>query len=347
MLKTNWVGWPQSWRRTTWISIVLQPFALIYAAIGYWRQQSIKPQRCACPVVVVGNIVVGGSGKTLMLSWLIEQCQRLDIKVGVISRGYGAQSMSVQPVNLDSDCLQVGDEPLLLRHMNVPVVVAKRRILAAARLLQDHPDLDLVLSDDGLQHYELKRDLELCLFAGEPGIGNARLLPAGPLREPLNRLNRVDWVICKSQIPDVLKPWSPLLMTLQAQSLRALPNSLANPQTPPSVAHRVVALCGIGQPDSFFNLLHNQGWRFDSIALPDHAVLDAERRQSLVGRIVLMTTKDAIKLRNETLAFEAWEVPVRAVFSNFDRDRILHSLVNLLSPQVADRLYFKDKQHEP
>lgn len=347
MLKTKRAGWPRSWRENTWLSQLLQPLAWGYAGWVKQRQASAKPQPSARPIVVVGNIVVGGTGKTLMLCWLIEQCLRLGIKVGVVSRGYGGSFVDPQPVHLGSSAEQVGDEPLMLRQLGVPVVVAKRRILAVERLLHDHPELDFILSDDGLQHYELPRDLELCLFAGEPALGNARMLPAGPLREPLSRLDQVDWVICKSSIPKVLEPWQPMLMTLQAMPLKALPNSLANPDMPPQMTDLVVAYCGIGQPESFFSLLQAQGWQFEPMALPDHGFLDHQQRQSLLGRTVLMTTKDAIKLRHETLLFDAWEVPVRAAFSPADTARFMPTLLNLLSPSVAARVRSKDDQHDP
>jgi len=215
-------------------------------------------------------------------------------------------------------------------------------MLAVNQLIRDFPEVELVLSDDGLQHYAMPRDLEICLFDGAQSIGNGRMLPAGPLRESLSRLNHVDWIICKAHIPEALTRWQPILMALRPLPLKALPNSLANPEKPPLKHEPVVALCAIGQPDSFFTLLADEGWQFEPIALPDHAQINAEVHAKLAGRTVLMTTKDAIKLRGQKLGWQAWEVPVQAEISRTDRDRILESIKQLLPVQMHQQVTIEE-----
>lgn len=323
---------------------MLQPMAWVYGQVVSQRTSFHAPSAFACPIIVIGNIVVGGTGKTLLLSWLIVQCQNLGLKVGVVSRGYGGRSAAPTSVHIDSDPQQVGDEPLMIRQLGVPVVVAKQRSAAVKKLLRAHPELDLVFSDDGLQHSALPRDLEICLFDGVQSIGNGKLLPAGPLREPLARLNQVDWVICKSAVPAELKPWQPITMHLKALPLKALANSLAVASAPPEQNERIIALCGIGQPDSFFALLRQLGWEFEPFALPDHAVLNTSILTQLTDRTVLMTSKDAIKLRHIQLPCRAWELPVSAHFASSDQDRILNSIQQLLPTSTAHP--FKDHDHD-
>jgi tetraacyldisaccharide 4'-kinase len=306
------------------------PLSWGFGKLAQRRQTNTDAVRFNRPVVVIGNIVVGGTGKTLLLCWLIQQCQSLGIRVGVVSRGYRGRTPRPVSVELDSDPKWVGDEPLFIRQLNVPVVVARRRVVAVHQLLQSHPELDLVLSDDGLQHYEMSRDVEICCFDGHQSVGNGRLLPAGPMREPLARLNRVNWVVCKSEIPESLKPWRPILMSVKPSAFKPLPNSLADPDHPPSPADSVIALCGIGQPESFFQMLRQQGWNIEPMALPDHAALSESQKEQLAGRVVLMTTKDAIKLRQVSLLCQAWEVPVQAHFAADDQARILATLTQLL-----------------
>lgn len=334
-MKIKTTGWPRFWQKATWQSQLLQPIAWAYGWLAERRARSTDVPSGRCSVVVVGNIVVGGSGKTLFLSWLISQCQRLGIKVGVVSRGYGGRARAPCFVEPDSDPHWVGDEPLLLRQLDVPVVVAQQRSAALDALLSDHPHLDLVLSDDGLQHYAMPRDMEICMFDGQQSIGNGRLLPAGPLREPLARLNSVDWIICKSEIPTELLPWQPLLMKIKPMTLKALPNSLADPNQPPTNQQEVVAICGIGQPESFFKLLIQHGWTLIPIALADHAHMTQALHDSLRGHTVLMTSKDAIKCRNVQLPYVAWEVPVMADFSVPDQQRILQSMLALIATEKA------------
>lgn len=321
------------WQKKTGLSNLLQPLSWIYASALKYHRRSWHRSVCPPPVVIVGNIVVGGSGKTLLLSGLIKLCQQHGLRVGVISRGYRGRAVGPVSVMPNSDPSVVGDEPLMIRQLGVPVVVAKRRLQALQTLLQDDPEIDLVLSDDGLQHYALPRDLELCLFDGQQVVGNGRMIPAGPMRESLDRLNQVDLVICKTNIPDLLQPWQPLLMSIKPLALKALPNSLADPTQPPTQQDPVIALCGIGQPESFFSLLRNAGWQFEPMALPDHAGIDDALKASLTGRTVLMTSKDAIKLRDETLQWHAWEVPVEAEFSVADQSRLLESLHHVLLKQ--------------
>ena len=247
------------------------------------------------PVVVVGNITVGGTGKTPMILWLIEHCRRSGLRVGVVSRGYGAKPPQLPwRVEADQSAAVAGDEPLLIvQRCGVPLMIDPDRSRAVKALLASEP-LDLILSDDGLQHYRLARDLELVLIDAARGLGNRRCLPAGPLREPVERLLSVDALLYNGAVAD----------REDGFAFRLLPSALVNLHTGERqpvdhfpAGQRVHAVAGIGNPQRFFNTLETLHWQPIPHAFADHAPYSAEVLNFTSSLPLVMTEKDAVKCR--------------------------------------------------
>lgn len=281
--------------------------------------------KAAVPVVVVGNITVGGTGKTPLILWLIDHCRRRGLKVGVVSRGYGARPPGFPwRVRAEQSAAEAGDEPLLIvQRTGVPLMIDPDRGRAVQALLDAEP-LDLILSDDGMQHYRLARDLELVLIDAARGLGNRRCLPAGPLREPVERLQSVDALLYNGAQADREDGFA---FTLK-------PSALVNLRTgqrvgvehfPPGQAMHAVA--GIGNPQRFFKTLEGLDWRPVAHAFADHAVFDAQALSFTPALPLVMTEKDAVKCRS--FAAQDWwylavdAQPSTAFVSWFD-ERLTH-----------------------
>jgi len=251
--------------------------------------------RAPVPVVVVGNITVGGTGKTPMILWLIEHCRRQGLRVGVVSRGYGAQPPQLPwRVQADQDASVAGDEPLLIvQRSGVALMIDPDRSRAVAALLAAEP-LDLILSDDGLQHYRLARDLELVLIDAARGLGNQHCLPAGPLREPVERLQSVDALLYNGAASD---PPAGYGFTLRPRSLVNLRSGEQRPLSYFSPGQALHAVAGIGNPQRFFNTLEGLHWRPVAHAFADHAPYSAELLNFSPILPLVMTEKDAVKCR--------------------------------------------------
>lgn len=271
-----------------------------------WSSRSRRASGLPVPVIVVGNLTVGGTGKTPLVIWLVETLRRAGFTPGVISRGYGGASRQPQEVHADSDPRQVGDEPLLIhRRTGCPVFVAPRRAAAAHALLARRP-VDLLISDDGLQHYALPRDLEIVVLDGVRRLGNGRLLPAGPLREPPARLATVDFVVCNGGEP---RPgeWPMMLVGVEAVHL-------VSGERRPLTAFagiKPVAMAGIGHPERFFAHLRGFGVDVEAVVLPDHHVFTRGDFAFPPRSVILMTEKDAVKCR-DLADPRIWSVPVTA-----------------------------------
>ncbi|MGH9483975.1 MAG: tetraacyldisaccharide 4'-kinase [Terriglobales bacterium] len=199
------------WLQGRWYGGKLPPFLLplsaLFGAVTALRRRLIRPVRLPVRVVVIGNLAVGGSGKTPLVAWLARELHQRGVKVGIVTRGYGREEHGIRRVEADTSATAVGDEPRWLAAVTgVPVVVGADRVAAVRALLTDTP-VDIVLSDDGLQHYRLARDVEIVAIDARRGLGNGALLPAGPLREPLSRLTRADAVVLKGSdavaLPDL------------------------------------------------------------------------------------------------------------------------------------------------
>lgn len=298
-----------TWYNKRWWGWLLLPISWLYQLLSavYRYQQKKRMTSIAVPVVVVGNISVGGTGKTPVIIALVKALQERGIAVGVISRGYGSQA-PYYPYNVSTtDTASVaGDEPLLIaKAANCPVVIAKNRVAGANYLLQQHPTLALILSDDGLQHHPLGRDMEIVVVDGERGLGNHFCLPAGPLREPASRLGSVDWVLLNQPSPTHFVPETNTLLniTLEAKAWRQVRTQALYPITPYPWLHNatekptanIKAVAGIGHPQRFFNTLGGLGVSCDTYAFDDHHQFNQEDFSPWLNSVVLMTEKDAVK----------------------------------------------------
>jgi len=267
------------------------------------------------PVVVIGNLTVGGSGKTPLAAWLAAALAARGLRVGIASRGHGGTARGPLAVTAQSAPAEVGDEPVLLARRGGARVVVGRDRLAAARALA--PEVDVILADDGLQHYRLARDLEILVVDGVRRYGNGRLLPAGPLREPLARAAGVGLVVANGGVAGA----GELAMALEPQAVVAL-GSGARSALADWRGRRVHAVAGIGHPARFFAALRSAGVEAIEHPLPDHATLTAADLSFGDGLPVLMTEKDAVKCGSFPPAGLAY-LEVAARFSERDAEALL------------------------
>lgn len=243
---------------------LLRPLEALYRrVVTRKRARFLKGEsasyRAPVPVIVVGNITVGGTGKTPMILWLIEHCRQQGLNVGVVSRGYGAKPPQLPwRVLADQSAEQAGDEPLLIvQRSGVPLMIDPDRARAVQALLASEP-LDLILCDDGMQHYRLARDLELVLIDAARGLGNGRCLPAGPLREPAERLQGADAVLFNGAGEDRAGGFG---LRLQPSALVNLRSGERRPLDHFPAGQRLHAVAGIGNPQRFFNTLLGLNWQ--------------------------------------------------------------------------------------
>lgn len=299
------------YRKSPWL-LLLWPISLLFCLLvlirrTLYRSGFLKSYVLSVPVIVVGNISVGGSGKTPLVLWLAEHLRQRGYRPGLISRGYGGKAEEwPQSVNADSDPTLVGDEPLLLvRRSDCPMVVGPDRVAAAERLLAQS-DVDVIISDDGLQHYRLQRDIEIAVVDGERRLGNGFCLPAGPLREPASRLSKVDFIVCNGSAAQQGE-WSMALGGENAQPLRG-GESRTLSEFGSGAVH---AVAGIGNPQRFFDTLTAWGLELMPHPFADHQPYAKGELDFDDGRPVLMTEKDAVKYfhyANE----RHWYLPVTA-----------------------------------
>ncbi len=289
----------QTWRKRGLLACLLWPASRIYGLLIKIRHQLyhtgfFRSEKLPVPVLVVGNVVAGGAGKTPLVMALVQHLQERGLKVGVLSRGYGRIGSVCQEVLADTPVSQSGDEPALIKQATgAPVFVAPSRIEAARALLQAHPAIQLLICDDGLQHYALQRDIEIAVF-DDRGVGNGWLLPAGPLREPWpERLyGGIDLVLHTGQTPAFQGFTATRELSghgLAADGKAFSMNSLRG--------QKVIALAAIANPDAFFDMLRAYGLTLsETISLPDH--YDFSDYQLTVDRdtTLLCTEKDGVKL---------------------------------------------------
>jgi tetraacyldisaccharide 4'-kinase len=291
-----------SWARTGALTLLLSPLALLFSALSGLRRLAyrhgwLSAVAVGVPVIIVGNITAGGSGKTPLVVWLVKRLRSQGYRPGVVSRGYGGAACGCVEVQPASAPAEVGDEPLLIRiKTDAPVVVGRDRVDAARTLLAAHPGVDMIVSDDGLQHYRLHRDIELAVIDAATGLGNGWPLPAGPLREPRSRLDSVDAVIQVVRAaaqPPARQPradWRADYTAGYAYRLGAPQERRALVDLP---ARDWLAVTGIGRPQGFFDMLQAQGVHFSPRAFPDHHAFQPEDLPA--DGAVLMTEKDAVK----------------------------------------------------
>ncbi len=299
---------------------ILLPFSWIFSLLvslrrALYRKGVLRSHRLPVPVIVVGNLTVGGSGKTPLVLWLVERLREAGWRPGIVSRGYGGTRRGVHPVGADSPAAEAGDEPLLLaRRSGVPVFVGSDRVAAGQALLAAHAGCSVIVSDDGLQHYRLRRSVELVVFDGR-GAGNGRLLPAGPLREPLRRLARATAVVWNgSPEPPVLRAARRLPqfdMRLDGRRFVSLADGRRACDAGSLRGKRLYAVAGIGDPARFFSQLEALGLQFEAHPFPDHHRYCLADLAFAGDGVLLMTEKDAVKCAALALG-EAWVLPVEA-----------------------------------
>ncbi|NRR31643.1 tetraacyldisaccharide 4'-kinase [Oxalobacteraceae bacterium] len=345
----------RNWLRRGPLACALWPLSLLFGALtalraALYRVGVLKSARLPVPVVVVGNIFIGGTGKTPLTIWLVQALREAGMHPGVISRGHGADASIPRRVTAASTPQEVGDEPLLIAlRTGCPVMVGRDRAATGRALLAAEPTINVLVTDDGLQHYALQRDVEIILFDGR-GAGNGWLLPAGPLRE--SRRRRRDFTVINAPLLDAAllrstgvapgaahsagaaQAWTQagaaplagarqggaLQMTLAgdvAEQLRerGQRRSLASLAAESRAGLRVAAAAGIGNPERFFAMLRAAGLQFQPLPLPDHHDFLDRPFDGLDAQLILMTEKDAVKcaqindLKDDP---RLWVVPVSA-----------------------------------
>ena len=344
--------WLARWQRRGWAARALWPASWLFQKIAALRQSAFAQgwraqYRMPIPVMVVGSIMIGGVGKTPIVAQLVLHLRQAGFQPGIITRGYGSQAdqeRREREVTADSRAAQVGDEPLLLqRATDVPVWVGANRVNAARALCAAHPECDVIVCDDGLQHYRLYRDLEIAVV-DDRGVGNGWCLPAGPLREPPARVNTVSALVYhqrRSALEQVEHdsrepaahrqtlsdlPWMPRPLTTPQFDVRSgLNRAYALSEVQRTIAlnelvqqygvqtgKKALMLAGIAQPQVFFDMLMDLGFVGETLALPDHASFDAALAERLIQlqnektcAVVLMTEKDAVKCLPWIEAFPA------------------------------------------
>lgn len=325
----------QAWFNRIWYGGAAPPWWLLPGAWLYamaansrrflYRRRWLKAVLLDCPVVVVGNLSAGGTGKTPLVCWLAVRLAERGYRPGIVTRGHGGSSRDIRLVGGDDDPTDVGDEPVLLaRRGGVPVAAGRDRPAAAQRLIDI--GCNVIVSDDGLQHYALARDCEIAVIDGARRFGNGRLLPAGPLREPPERLASVDAVVINGGEP---RPAGGFGMRVDGDAAVAMRDGAVRPLGE-FAGTQVHAVAGIGNPQRFFDLLQSHGIGVIAHPLDDHARIEDRDILFADGKPVLMTEKDAVKCAR-IVDGSHWYVPVGASFGAPDADALLEIVTRAIT----------------
>ena len=357
----------RAWQRqAAWLWLLL-PFSWLYGLLMLVRRQAYKAKiftsyRAPIPVMVIGNITVGGSGKTPLIIALVRHLQQQGIKVGVISRGYGGDSSQMPAlVSVESSPKLVGDEPCLIVNMTgAAMAVCPNRQQAITILLESYPGLQMIIADDGLQHYALQRDIEWIVVDAARGFGNKQLLPTGFLREPISRLKGANVIyhqkeasLSNSGDKDDFNssPIKRLTMHLQPDTLELLWSFDTQRETlaiddiaPPNSGSQVHAVSGIGYPQRFFDTLASLGFEVIPHPYPDHYDFSLTELLQYTEHSIIVTSKDAVKIKSlliktttgqalsdeyKALLSRLWVLPVTAVLSDNCYDILQQQLIAL------------------
>lgn len=319
------------WAGQSWLYILLLPLSLLYGVIALVRRMAYKvgllpSWKAPVPVIVVGNLTAGGNGKTPVVIWLVESLTQKGYRVGVVSRGYGGKAQHYPlVVSSTTTTSEAGDEPILIHYRTqVPVAVAPKRSDAVKALLEAY-SLDVLVTDDGLQHYALARDYEIVVIDGQRRFGNGWWLPAGPMRERAGRLNSVNAVIVNGGQPKS----NEITMALEGD---AAVNLLSGEKCAVSDLKQVIAMAGIGHPPRFFDSLEKKGIQvIQSYAFADHHPYQKQQLSALTpnDEPLLMTEKDAVKCQSFAQA-NWWYLPVDASFDAQGEIKILNEIKNTI-----------------
>ncbi len=330
----------QYWYRLTPWHVLLLPFSVVFGILASLRRflyilHLLPVVKLPVPVIVIGNITAGGTGKTPLVIWLSNFLQEQGFKPGIVSRGYGGSNQGSLAVNPQSNPAVVGDEPVLLaRRCRCPVWVGRKRPAVAKALLAAHPDCNVVLSDDGLQHYRLHRDVEIVIVDGERKFGNGLPLPAGPLRELTGRLLSVDAVVVHDGEPAASFTAGSFTMRLAGETFYNLLNPDFKAIAADLRGKKTYAVAGIGNPQRFFRQLQKLGLTAVARPFPDHHPYQPEDLYAPDAEAIIMTEKDAVKCGS----FADEKYWVLAVDAQVPRELgllILKKLENHHGPQTA------------
>lgn len=324
----------RAWTHRGWLALLLLPLSWLYGTLAWLHRQLyrfgiFRTHRVNVPVVVVGNIVVGGSGKTPTVIALVQHLQAQGVKVGVISRGYGRNNTACIEVKRDSLVSEVGDETAsMLLAFDAPIFVANKRFDAASKLLQSYPETQIIVSDDGLQHHALHHDMAITVF-NERGMGNGFLLPAGPLREARIRTHTaLDNTLIlhthrqANKLPTITIPQFNATRTLAAHAVCADGHPIDLLTMNQAPYQPLIALAGVANPGAFFEMLREHGLHLNkTLALPDHYDFDSYKPNKYAGYSIICTIKDAVKLWHthpNAYAVPLILTPEPAFFTAFD-----------------------------
>ncbi len=293
----------ESWLHRQWtkrglLACALSPLSLVFLSAARKRRKNLVPKAIPVPVVVVGNIYVGGTGKTPVTIALVKELIRRGWRPAVISRGFGRKDELPKLVTPTSPAAEVGDEPLLIaQQAGVPVAVARDRVAAAHLILDKFPECNLMISDDGLQHYGLARDVEIAVV-GARGLGNGWVLPAGPLREPPSRLDEVDAIVLNAT-EDTFDSRTPrFAATAVLGKARSLDGAKSLDLDELAASGKTVrAAAGIAAPGRFFAMLRAHDIEGEMVELGDHFAFDSNPFKNAKEDVILITGKDAVKCR--------------------------------------------------
>ena len=298
------------WQRRGPVAWLLLPAGLLFGLVAcarrlLYRLRLLKSEHPGIPVIVVGNLTAGGTGKTPLVIWIAELLKKHGFSPAIVSRGYGASLREPRAATIADDAAEVGDEPIVLsRRSGCPVWVGADRVAVIRALRLQHPDVNVLILDDGLQHYRLRRDLEIAVVDGR-GAGNGFLLPAGPLREPASRLRSVDAVVLHGT------PGKGFAMSLEGDTLHRMTDAADRRPAKAFAGQSVHAVAGIGNPNRFFLHLRALGIKALPHPFPDHHPFVPRDLDFAADQPVVMTEKDAVKLRRAARA-SWWVLPVTA-----------------------------------
>ena len=305
------------WYQNSRLNYILRPFSWFYCIVItlrkiFYQLNFFRSSALEVPVVVVGNITVGGTGKTPLVIWLANYLKQSGYHPGIISRGYMGKARSwPQQVRPDSDPVMVGDEAIVIaRRTKCPMAVGPDRVASSEALIKYH-DCDIIISDDGLQHYKLARDIEILVIDGVRRFGNGQCLPSGPLREPVQRTEKVDFLVTNGIALNneyAMRYTGKLLYNLVKPEIRLELSEFRK--------KNVHAIAGIGNPERFFNYLNRQGLTITTHTFPDHYVYNMHDLEYETDSIVIMTEKDAVKCQR-IMTSNMWVLPVEV---NMKRD---------------------------
>jgi tetraacyldisaccharide 4'-kinase len=327
---------PSWWLSNSWQSVLLTPLALLVkgalTANKYYQKKWASPYKSNIPIIIVGNIMVGGTGKTPMVIHLASLCKKAGLNPAIVSKGYGGTYVALNKntllVTANHNPQEVGDEPLMMACANVaPVIISYRRSQSVKWIAQNLPEINCIICDDGLHDYSLEHDIEIAMVDGMRGLGNEKIIPAGPLRESKKRLKTVNYTIISAPHTHLSKKIKyDAIMTLQGDIAI---NMLTQEKQPLSSFANIkpLAIAGIGNPQRFFKHLKRFIPNLDTKSFGDH--YDYTQGEELpVNQCLLMTSKDAIKFR-DVVADNYWEVPVTAVLSDAFNQNIIDNVTHI------------------